>query len=270
MDGVARREGRGTILPVGKLPSPPTWKRRVWLTIFGLLIFIGGAIQGLVLTAIAISRNDFLAAVVASGWAMFFLGMLAGIAVGWLRSEQRVGAIEQSGVTFRPDPLAAWLLGFSFLGGALASGFTLLFRNREGDELPFSSVDRVREPGLLLVLFVCAAICLGVLIVRRRGHFRLTPTGIENSELFRISSATWDDVTAITPTAPQKPRRDPFSFYVKDTERPMVVNNASGYATNGAALYWMVRHYWLHPENRGELADGRALERLRTEDFVPE
>lgn len=133
---------------------------------------------------------------------MFFLGMLAGIAVGWLRSEQRVGAIEQSGVTFRPDPLAPWLIGCSFL----ASGFTLLFRNREGDELPFSSVDRAREPILLLALFIFAVMGLAVIIARGRGYFRLTPTGIENTELFRIDTATWDDVTAITDTAPQKPR----------------------------------------------------------------
>ena len=42
------------------------------------------------------------------------------------------------------------------------------------------------------------------------------------------------------------------------------------YAPNGAALYWMVRHYWKHPEDRAELTDGRALERLRTEQFEAE
>jgi hypothetical protein len=50
----------------------------------------------------------------------------------------------------------------------------------------------------------------------------------------------------------------------------MGFRNAGGLVPNGAALYWMIRHYWLHPENRIELTDGRALERLRNEDFEPE
>jgi hypothetical protein len=29
----------------------------------------------------------------------------------------------------------------------------------------------------------------------------------------------------------------------------------------------MVHFYWKHPENRNELTDGRALERLRNLDF---
>ena len=32
----------------------------------------------------------------------------------------------------------------------------------------------------------------------------------------------------------------------------------------------MIRHYWKHPENRAELTDGRALERLRNEQFDPD
>jgi hypothetical protein len=49
-----------------------------------------------------------------------------------------------------------------------------------------------------------------------------------------------------------------------------IIQGASGYAPNGAALYWMIRHYSKHPENRAELTDGRALERLRNEQFDPE
>jgi hypothetical protein len=30
----------------------------------------------------------------------------------------------------------------------------------------------------------------------------------------------------------------------------------------------MVRHYWRHPDDRSELTDGRALERLRDEPFA--
>lgn len=32
----------------------------------------------------------------------------------------------------------------------------------------------------------------------------------------------------------------------------------------------MARHYWRHPEDRNELTDGRALDRLRNDQFEPE
>ena len=32
----------------------------------------------------------------------------------------------------------------------------------------------------------------------------------------------------------------------------------------------MIQPYWKHPENRAELTDGRALERLRKEQFDPD
>ncbi|OBA90677.1 hypothetical protein A5642_12310 [Mycolicibacterium mucogenicum] len=48
------------------------------------------------------------------------------------------------------------------------------------------------------------------------------------------------------------------------------INSLPTYQVNGAALYWAIRHYWLHPENRGELANGRAIERLRAQDFEVE
>ncbi|GAA1480977.1 hypothetical protein GCM10009624_14170 [Gordonia sinesedis] len=49
--------------------------------------------------------------------------------------------------------------------------------------------------------------------------------------------------------------------------QPYVFDKAGGFTPNGAALYWMLRYYWLHPERRGELADGRALSRYLVGDF---
>jgi hypothetical protein len=42
---------------------------------------------------------------------------------------------------------------------------------------------------------------------------------------------------------------------------------AGSYPPEGRALRRIVHCYWKHPENRHELTDGRALERLRNEDF---
>jgi len=47
----------------------------------------------------------------------------------------------------------------------------------------------------------------------------------------------------------------------------LVLDGADFYVPKGVGLYWMVYHYWRHPEDRAELADGRALDRLRDERF---
>lgn len=45
---------------------------------------------------------------------------------------------------------------------------------------------------------------------------------------------------------------------------PSVIAGASAYAPDGAALFWLIRYYWRHPEARGELTNGTAIERLAT------
>jgi hypothetical protein len=46
-----------------------------------------------------------------------------------------------------------------------------------------------------------------------------------------------------------------------------IIEGADLYVPRGAALYWMVRHYWRHSDGRAELTDGRAVDRLREERF---
>jgi hypothetical protein len=42
---------------------------------------------------------------------------------------------------------------------------------------------------------------------------------------------------------------------------------AASCTPDGVALRQLVRFYWQHPDNRGELTDGRALKRLADERF---
>ena len=46
-----------------------------------------------------------------------------------------------------------------------------------------------------------------------------------------------------------------------------IISVADIYVPGGVALYWLVRHYWRHPEDRTELVDTRAKERLRDGRF---
>jgi hypothetical protein len=83
------------------------------------------------------------------------------------------------------------------------------------------------------------------------------------------AEGTWDEVVNITDEYSEKQGRHPTVFVMKE-RKPKVLKNTGGFAPSGAALYWMIRHYWKHPQNRAELTDGRAIERLRNEQFVAE
>lgn len=92
----------------------------------------------------------------------------------------------------------------------------------------------------------------------------LTPEGFEFSTLREPKTGKWDEVENIADKLPDEER-----FW-----NPMVVTMAGGetllmeapgtYTPKGTALVELVRFYWQRPEQRDELTDGRAVERLRT------
>ena len=99
----------------------------------------------------------------------------------------------------------------------------------------------------------------------RRGstkYLRLTPSGFELEEGWRSQSGDWDQVKDVTDAAPgqQTSTSGPVVFVMSDGSAPTIA--AGSMTPNGKALRELVRFYWQHPESRGELTDGRALERL--------
>lgn len=94
-------------------------------------------------------------------------------------------------------------------------------------------------------------------------YLALTPEGFEFATLREPKTGKWDEVENVADKLPDEER-----FW-----NPMVVTMAGGetllmeapgtYTPKGTALVELVRFYWQHPDLRGELTDGRAVERLR-------
>ena len=94
------------------------------------------------------------------------------------------------------------------------------------------------------------------------GYVKLTPSGVDVADIFRTESVAWDDIDDV----------DDHSDIDKKTRKAVVLRRRDGsekvidgcdfYVPNGVGLYWMVRHYWRHPDDRAELTDGRSLARL--------
>jgi hypothetical protein len=258
-------------LPVKELPYPENWKKWPVLAVLGLLMFVAGTVYSVAQAAMAIHRGDYIAATITGGLAVFTFGAVASIVAVKLRSSTLRGVSDSTGTTLRPDPVAMWFLGIALVGAVCGAAFYVIFVPRGEVDIPFTTPGReARNLSLMWGLLIIAASGLVALIVRRRsGYLRLAPNHFENADIRHTQKRAWRDVIDVTDQAPKKPSHEPIVFVMKDA-KPIVVNNAGGYAPNGAALYWMIRHYWKHPEDRAELTDGRALERLRTEQFVPE
>jgi hypothetical protein len=180
------------------------------------------------------------------------------------------GKSDSSGTILLPDLIGVWLTVVAF-AAAIPSGLLfVIFAPRGMVDLPMTRGDRIFDPILIGMLVFFATVGL-IAMARRRGagYLRLTPEGFENVDILFTQRGAWDEVLDVTDEAMNKQERHPIVLVMNDA-KPIVVKNASGYAPSGAALYWMIRHYWKHPENRAELADGRALERLRNEQFEAE
>jgi hypothetical protein len=252
------------------LPRPERWRDRNILIAFGILLGLASAVAAAVWTVQRIQRAEYLTAAITLGGAIFALCFgLIGVRGQFMPAPLR-GNSDSEGIVLLPDPIRVWLACIAF-AAAVPSGFLYVIFVPQGVvDLPLSRGQQIFSPILIGMLVFFAASGL-IAMARRRGtgHLRLTPYGFELVDIFFTQRGSWDDVCDITDEAEDKQARHPIVFVMKDA-KPIVVKNASGYAPGGAALYWMVRHYWRHSNDRSELTDGRALDRLRAEQFDPE
>jgi hypothetical protein len=253
-------------LPDVDLPKPRRWRNGTAVLVFAILLFGTTGIAALVIAVKAIAVGDLLTTAVVLGSAVFCMcASLIGIRILFMKPTLRA-SFDGDGTTLRAD-LPSLVLGFVALGAAIPTGILYCIYVPQGRvDIPLSAGDRVFSPYLIALLVLIALWGFVSLATRREaGHFTLSTDGYEIVTLgVRAVRGAWDAVVDIGSV--HKKTRRPIVFVLRDG-RADVLRNASGFAPNGAAVYWMVRHYWLQPEDRSELTDGRALERLKAQRF---
>jgi len=255
-------------MPVtGRPPKPENWRGRPALTALSLVFGFGATALGGWWSLVVLSRAEYATAFVAVGFSTAFLCAMSAITItklGWVRA--RAVADENGTVVSIDRVVSALYSGTAIL--IIPCGIAALIFGFMGKlDLPVSG-DRSQAFLALLVGFaVIGGISMvGALFARGGlGHVRLTPTGFEIAELRKSSGGSWANVQDVSDETTGRTTQ-PIELVMKDGSTH-VINGAATYTPQGIALYWMVRHYWLHPEGRAELADGRAVERLRNEDF---
>ncbi|MGJ6124951.1 hypothetical protein QN239_20505 [Mycolicibacterium sp. Y3] len=234
-------------------------------------------------------------------WVLFGFSLIVGLSLAWgcitfTRGHYLTSAII-FGVMAFPSAVVIALLLVSFGHTRLnvtsdATGFTIR-PDRRSTALFFVGIALFIPAGILFVIFtptgqvdipmsrgwqifspigmgfgVIAAIT-GVLSAVRRGgigYLKLTPTGIVNANIAFTTTHSWDDIGGVAATSNKRHTRKALVLKLRDGGED-VIESADLYTPGGTALFWMMRHYWQNPHDRVELADGRALERLRQQSF---
>ena len=231
--------------------------------IFGWLFFGSFGVFTAAWTVVFIVRGQFLNSVVAFGLSVFCFGLilpLFTVIPGNVAPRVDVG---DEGTTFWPDRSIEIPMQIAMLGGVTASAVYTIFAPAGKVAIPIPPAMRYSVPftaGVFL-LFVVPLLWRNF----RRGsmkYIRLSPSGFELEEGWRSHSGDWDKVKDVTDAAPgqRASTSGPIVFVMSDESTPTI--SASGMTPDGKALRDLVRFYWLHPESRAELADGRAVERL--------
>lgn len=256
-------------MPVLSLPEPDGWpagRRRVYLTVLmALVLFSPGVVYG----AWAFMRGYVLTGITAFGFIAFPLIMLGYLIIVLTGRTSLRASSSTTGTDLKPD---------RFLAGALGLGLSclipscvafLLFVPSGLIVLPLSPGWRI---GTLIAMGFAAAVGVRTMFTwwQKRsvgsGSVRLTPAGIVVTTAVSIESTLWDDVIQVSDETETKKTRNAIVLNRKDgTEQ--ILDGTDFYVPKGIGLYWMVHHYWRHPEDRPELIDGRALERLRDQRF---
>lgn len=215
---------------------------------------------------IAIGRGDLVTAGVICGcWLFPATTYLALLFAAFGRVDPRV-SYDGTGTTLRPDRRFSILL-LSGLSALIPAGLLfVIFVPRGRIGIPMSDGMRVFSPVLVGLAVLVAAV--GLLATWRRGglgYVKLLPVGIAIASIATTKVIAWEAITDITDRGAPK-ARNPIVLCRSDAG-PESLTGADLYVPHGNALYWMIRHYWRLPENRSELTDGRAVERLNSGTF---
>lgn len=260
----------------GKLPMPPHWndlyspRGRAFFYILGL----AGAIGAL----------SFLFGPGKSGLMQTFgIVWLAGMMAISFRIQRRrpiTATSNAQGSTFYPDRSRQAVIAVG-LGALSVAGIAYALLFLVGVDVPPLVVSRHRSSTTSTahtdaIVSGVLGLTLGAAIThawwRSRNYcLNLSPIGFHANEK-PVKAGRWEDVVDILdfvpssgPSLRQKPLT-PIVFVMRDGSL-QVLTDGAWYSNKRYAMFWMVRNYWLHPEQRGELLNGVAVDRLAREDF---
>lgn len=234
------------------------WALLGWFVFNALILYWGVA---------ATLRGHYLTTVVTIGWAALIVATGAALMLASFGKTSLRATDDSTGTKVLPDRRFSALC-FAGFAALIPSGVLFVIFTPMGDiDIPMSRGMQIFSPVLMGSAVVVAVVTL-ISAWRRggMGYLKLTPVGIDNANVAFTMSFAWDDIVNVADSAETKRTRKAIVLCLRDGSEE-IIGGADLYVPRGAALYWMVRHYWRNPQDRSELTDGRALDRLREGRF---
>lgn len=250
------------------LPEPQGWassgRRQVLVTVAGLAPAVGALGFGLR----ALIRGSYLTALVMCGLGASFV--LVVVALQFVRRGRIALRAEHdsTGTVLLPDRRFSALVAVSLVLATLSMLTIAVAVPMGAFDIPMSAGMRIAST--FVAGFGALVGLAGLLTGWRRGgvgYVGLSPDGVDIANIVYTESVDWDDIAQVTDTTHGKKTRKAVVLQLQDGDEK-VIDGADFYVPGGATLYWMVRHYWLHAEDRAELGDSRALERMSDGRFA--
>ncbi|MCK8616265.1 hypothetical protein [Gordonia sp. C13] len=163
------------------------------------------------------------------------------------------------------DRLIRVALALATVGGV---GFVVL--------VPSGVIDLSLTPGQKVffpigVAVIVAAAVYGEYARRKYGPPSITfdDQGLTHHRTASDTEIRWVDIARITAERTEsRPARDVVVIESAPDSPRYMLGDAPWYTPGGAALYSMLRFYWMNAESRTELVDGSAAERLDADQFA--
>ena len=244
------------------LPPPPGWRGQHLKLTLSLLAGLGVVALFSYWGVAAMVHGSYLTTVVTTGWVTFLVLTCGAVVLVSLGRTTVHTTSAATGFTVWPDRRFSALVLAGIIAFIPAGALFAVLASFGQLDLPLAH----SRPGMWagLMGFAVFLAVTGLITARRRrgvGHVTLTQTWIENADIVSTRITTWNDIVDVADRA--KSTRAPRAVVLRLREGgEEVIGSANVYLPGGAALYWLVRHYWKHPEDREELADDRASERL--------
>jgi hypothetical protein len=249
------------------LPDPDNWRpggRRLAFVTAAVAVFVG---LGVYFGIRNLLRGQPLSALVILGVLLpFVLILIAVHRVASGRTALRDNT-DPTGTTLRADRGFSLLVVLA-LAVLIPVGVFMVLTTVTGDLQLFTSA-RGRVVSVVLMSAATLIAAGGLISAWRRGGIgsvTLTSDGVEIADIVRTTNVSWDGVVAVDDHSDSKKTRKAVVLRCSDGGES-VIDGADFYVPNGAGLYWMVRHYWRHAQDRGELTDGRAVQKLSEDGF---
>ncbi|MGV9799597.1 hypothetical protein ACWDTP_16255 [Mycobacterium sp. NPDC003449] len=220
--------------------------------------------------ALAAIRGSYLTAVVVFGLLTFPVMLCLTLLLAAAGKTRTRTSSDATGFTVWPDRRFGVLYFIGLIVLAPSAILYAIFVPRGVVDISMSRGMQIFSPALMIAAAVVAVVGL-VAGVRRRsvGHLKFTPALVEIADVLKTRTVEWNDIVDIkdhSDTKDGKRAGRSVVLCLRDGSEK-VVGGLNLYVPTGVPLYWMTRHYWRHAEDRMELVDARAGDRLRDGRF---